>query len=217
MPAISANPEVDRGLKGLYAQLRDATKQNDGALPVGFSKSFTSADGTVTLTLSAEGLGAYAGSLNDDGTAVRQSDAGIHLKEIVRSGEATAESNALSNAIHSVEDLNAHQRSIEQSFWITDMGVVPSEDDGTDVQPVTGADLAQGLADFSASDPTLQSKQRGLRALIATLMSFLQSLKHGASDTNAASSPTPGDKSVAADAARTPSVSSLLIRVDAEA
>ncbi|WP_161958038.1 hypothetical protein [Azospirillum palustre] len=113
--SFASNPELSRGLSKLYSDLRADTEKNGGSVRGGFEKGFTSADGLVTVTLSTESLAAYKGD---------SKDIGIQLNVLTRSGKgadaATSQGSAMSDPIRSVDDIAAHETSMQQELGPTE-------------------------------------------------------------------------------------------------
>jgi hypothetical protein len=208
----ASNPELNRGLASLYAQLREDIQKNDGDIRSGFEKSFTSADGLVTITLSTQGLAAYEGA--------KAGDIGIHVKKVSRSGTdadaATSEGNALSDPLRSIDDVKAHETLIKQHFTgnafnTEDLEPLPQPSESLEQTANAGISLDTPNA--------LQSKQQATNRLIDTLTAFLQSLngqKQG-SLTSLLDKPSSPDSTSSSSDARQRSQSSLFIRIDVKA
>ncbi|WP_374382954.1 hypothetical protein [Dongia sp.] len=205
--SIASNTEVSRGLSRIYAQLREDAQKNDGKIQGGFEQSFTSADGLVTLTLSAQGLGAYEGSKADD--------VGLVLTTFVRSGTgadaATSLGQSSTEAIDSLDELKA-----SEAFWQQNVSITKFVDNrGSDAEalPQPSADtLEEKAAGISrASTDAIAAKQQEANRLIDALTAFLQSLK---SDRSTATKSALDDTATKDGAARS---KSLTIRVDVRA
>jgi hypothetical protein len=183
--SIGSNPELSRGLAAIYADLRKQMQANDGQLAGGLSKSFTSADGLVTLSVSTIGLAAYAGTRTENGDTIRAEDVGILLESKSRSGTgadaATSTGTASSEAIRNLDDLQGFELRMQQSMSVTEFIDRRGQDVEALPQPgdaLAGNDLAQGLtaAGLDLSD-ALQQRQADANRLIDTLTAFLQGLK----------------------------------------
>ena len=162
-------PELNRGVSNLYAQLREEYQETDGEFHRGFEKNFTSADGLVTVTLSAESVAAYKGA--------KPGDIGIHLKVLTRGPDvATSEGNALSDPIRSLDDVVAHESLMKQAMGPTVMLRLPDEEPLP--QPSESETPQEKATGFSLAAPSsLKSKLQATNKLIEFLTAFLESVR----------------------------------------
>jgi hypothetical protein len=226
---IGSNAEVSRGVQRLYADLQKNIQDNNGKVESGFSESFTSADGLIKITLSTEGLAAFAGDKNADGTTVAAGDVGVRLTSSVKSGysgenDVTATGSSLSDSIHDVKQITAHEANALANVAITTFSVDPNKDESLP-QPnadggAAGTTSALAGANSKGNNPlqnaALQAKQDATNHLIDTLTTFLQGLKSDKSTLLQSSDQSNSTKD-SNDGVPYKAASSLFIRIDVQA